>query len=176
MSTDDTETEIEPAGATAATDTPTATVEPASKETELRLRRDLAKVREHARAVQAERENAISQIRAESDQRVIRSELRVAAVRSGIIDIDALRLIDTAGLTVAGDGSVEGAETAVANLREAKAYLFEDGRKGHVAAFTSSMPRPTPAPAQPDPVDARTLTREKWQVEKARVLARLRQS
>ena len=148
--------------------------ESTANEVELRLRRDMARFREQARSAQAERDAAIASMRAESDARLIRSELRVAAIKSGIIDTDALRLVDTGHLQVALDGSIEGAEGVIAALKANKPYLFEDSRAASHGSFTTSQPRRPPSPAQPDPVDARTLSRDQWQAERAKVLSRSR--
>ena len=157
-----------------ASDDQPAKVEVPPHDLEVRLRRDMAKFREQARSAQAERDATITALRAENDARLIRSELRVAAMKSGIIDVDALRLVDTAGLSVGHDGAIEGADGAIAALKANKPYLFEDQRAGLFNTFTTSQPRRPPAPAQPDPVDARTLSREQWQAERAKVLSRTR--
>ncbi len=143
-------------------------------EAESRLRREVAKYREQALSAQAERDAAIASMRAETDARLIRSELRTAAVKSGIIDIDALKLVDLTGLTVQADGNIEGADDAIASLKTTKPYLFEDTRASVYSTFTTSQPRRPPTPAQPDVVDARTLSREQWQVERSKFLSRSR--
>ena len=159
-------------------DADTATVdvqqpEVSSADVERRLRREMQKLREQARSAQAERDAAIVSMRAENDKRLITAELRMAAMRSGIIDVDALRLIDAGGLAVGADGVIEGAEDAVLALKSAKPYLFDDLRPGPVM-MTTGQPRRPPTPAQPDVVNARTLSREQWQAERARVLSRHR--
>ena len=141
---------------------------------ERRLRREMTKLREQARSAQAERDAAIVSMRAENDMRLIKAELRVAAMRSGIIDVDALRLIDAGDLVVGPDGSIEGADDAVLALKTAKPYLFDGSRQGAPVLMTTSQPRRPPTPAQPDIVNARTLSREQWQAERARVLSRHR--
>ena len=137
------------------------------------LRRDVELLREEARSAQVERDAAIAAIQAESNSRLIRSELQVIALKSGIVDIDALRLIDASNLRVTAEGGVDGADDAIASLKASKPYLFEDGR-GAMAMFTTSPGRRAPTPAMPDPVDARTLSREQWQAERAKVLSRNR--
>ncbi len=137
------------------------------------IRRDVEVLRQEARSAQAERDAAIAAVQAESNARLIRSELRVVAIKSGIIDVDALRLVDSSDLRVGADGSVDGAEDAIAILKVSKPYLFEEGRSTQLGSTTSPARR-VPAPARPDPVDARTLTREQWQTERAKVLSRSR--
>jgi hypothetical protein len=144
-----------------------------SADVERRLRREMQKLREQARSAQAERDAAIVSMRAENDKRLITAELRMAAMRSGIIDVDALRLIDAGHLAVRPDGVIDGAEDAILALKSAKPYLFDDLRQAPLM-ITTGQPRRPPAPAQPDAVNARTLSREQWQAERARVLSRNR--
>ncbi len=145
-----------------------------TSDVELRLRKDIARFREQARSAQAERDAAITAMRSETDARLIRSELRVAAMRNGIIDVDALRLVDADGLTVGPDGTIDGAEGVIATLKTNKPYLFEDGRIASSTSYTTSQVRRAPAPAEPAMIDARTLSREQWQAERAKMLSRHR--
>lgn len=69
-------------------------------------------------------ENELADVRAKSDQRAIRGELRVEAVRAGIVDLDGLQLLDTAGLAVSEDGTVTGAPGAIQAFRKEKPWLF----------------------------------------------------
>ena len=139
-------------------------------ETEKRLRRDLARAREQARSAVAERDAVVTTLQAESNERLIRSELQLRAVQHGILDLDGLRLLDTRAITIGQDGSVLGAEEALTTFRASKPYLFNQG--GAVARpLTTTARENAPPRAEPEPVDARQLSREQWQVERARLLA-----
>ena len=147
---------------------------------EKRLRRDLARYREQIRIVQSERDanvaaatrdrdDTIAMVRSEATGRVIRAELKAHALKAGIIDLDGLRLADTSKLTLSDEGDVVGAESLIDMLRQEKPYLFSDARAGVSTGTTGQTQRP-PSPATPSAVDARTLTREAWQAERARLL------
>ena len=147
---------------------------------EKRLRRDLARYREQLRIVQSERDanvaaatrdrdDTIAMVRSEATGRVIRAELKAHALKAGIIDLDGLRLADTSKLTLSEDGDVVGAESLIDTLRQEKPYLFSDARAGVSTGTTGQTQRPPP-PASPLAMDARTLSKEAWQAERARLL------
>ena len=140
-------------------------------DTEKRLRRDLARAREQARSAVAERDAVVSTLQAESNERLIRSELQLRALQHGILDLDGLRLLDTRAISVGQDGNVLGAEEALASFRTSKPYLFNQGSLV-VRPLTTTARENAPPRAEPEPVDARQLSREQWQVERARLLAR----
>jgi hypothetical protein len=83
---------------------------------------------------------AASEARAEADRRIIRAELKAHAIRAGIVDLDALKLMDTAGLSLDEAGEVEGAEAALAKFKDAKPHFFAGS-----GASTSSTAKPPPA-------------------------------
>ena len=148
---------------------------------ERKLRREVARYREQARIAQSEREIACATAARERDEgikaareeargRVLQAELKTQAIRSGIVDLDGLRLADLDALTVNDAGDVEGAEQVIATLRERKPYLFTSDKGSTAAGTTAQLQRP-PVPAQPSIVDARGLSREAWQAERDRLLA-----
>lgn len=139
---------------------------------EKRIRRDVARLRDQLRAAQAEHESALSQLRFESRDRLMRAELRSEAMRAGIVDLDGLRLADTTGVVFTDDGSVEGVDAVIARLKETKPYLFHSGKDTASFGATTSPVVRAPAPAAPEWIDARSLTREQWQAERARLLSR----
>lgn len=118
------------------------------------LRTELEKARtEAAAAVDAVRGEltgkltAAEQAAAERDkasrERIMRADLRVAARDAGMVDLDGLKLLDTAALKLADDGSVTNAGEAIAELKKSKPWAFG-------AASTSSTAAPPPAdPGKP---------------------------
>ena len=56
--------------------------------------------------------------------RLVRAELKAAAVKAGMIDLDGLKLADLSAVKLNDDGEVEGADDLLAALKEAKPYLF----------------------------------------------------
>ncbi len=142
------------------------------EDAEKRNRREVTRLRDQLRSAQAEHDAALTTLRAQSRERLLRAELRSEAVRAGIVDLDGLRLADTSAITFADDGGIEGATDVISSLKAAKPYLFANGRdNGNFGVTTSPIAR-APTPAAPELVDARHLTREQWQAERARLLSR----
>ncbi len=142
------------------------------EEADRRSRGELTRLREQLRSAQAEHDAALTTLRAQSRERLLRAELRSEAIRAGIVDLDGLRLADTSVITFGEDGSIEGADSVISTLKTSKPYLFASGKdKASFGATTSPVAR-APVPAAPELVDARSLTREQWQAERARLLSR----
>ena len=98
---------------------------------------DAAAAAEKARADAATATAALSE---RATQRVINAELRAAAARAGIVDLDAVKLFDASAIKAAEDGSVTIPDDFFAKAKEAKPYLF-----GAPPADTSSRQKPPPA-------------------------------
>ena len=56
--------------------------------------------------------------------RLLQAELRTAAVRAGMVDLDGLKLLDTSQVTLNDRDEVVGAEALMAQMRRAKPWLF----------------------------------------------------
>jgi len=87
-----------------------------------------------------------------ANERVIRAELKVAAQKAGMIDLDGLKLADVSKVTLEADGTVKGADELMTALKEAKPYLFGNATKG------SSNPNPPPPPGDTQPKKAKDMT------------------
>jgi hypothetical protein len=85
-------------------------------------------------------ERRLAEIEHEAQARVVRAELKVEAVRAGIVDLDGLKLLDLKNVELTSDGELCNAAELVAQLRRAKPWLF---------GGTSSSSRANPPPAQP---------------------------
>ncbi len=72
--------------------------------------------------------------------RLVRAELKVEAVRAGMVDLDGLKLLDLEEVQLNSDGEIENAAHLMAQLRRAKPWLF--------GGTSSSSPANAP-PAQP---------------------------
>ena len=148
---------------------------------EKKLRREVVLYREQARIAQSERESAcaaairerdeaVAAAREDAQSRILHAELKTHAIRSGIVDLDGLRLADLGGLSFSEAGEVQGAEEVISALRQRKPYLFAADRSGTATGTTAQLQRP-PSPAQPTTVDARSLSREAWHAERNRLLS-----
>ncbi len=85
-------------------------------------------------------EKRIAEIEAASNARLIRSELKGEALRAGMVDLDGLKLVDSAALKINEQGEVEGVAALMTQLRRSKPWLF--------GSASSSSPA-TPPPSQP---------------------------
>jgi hypothetical protein len=59
-----------------------------------------------------------------AEQRVIFAELKVEAMRAGIIDLDGLKFLDLTEIHLADDGSIAGGSESIRHLKRAKPWLF----------------------------------------------------
>jgi ribosomal protein L29 len=97
----------------------------------------------------------------------IRAELKVAAQKARLIDLDWLKLVDMSKVTLEDDGTVKGADELMAALKEAKPYLFgkhaRDMTPQEAAAKLAEL-RKGPAP---EPLDMSKTAREMTPAERA---------
>ncbi|AVA33356.1 hypothetical protein C3Z06_06770 [Cupriavidus metallidurans] len=91
-----------------------------------------------------------------ADQRVIRAELKAAALKAGMVDLDGLKLADLSGVKLNEAGEVEGAEALMEALKKSKPYLFG-------APSTSTHGDP-PKPKNPEAKKATEMTEEEYRV------------
>jgi len=89
----------------------------------------------------AELEARLAELARAHEARLIRAELKSAALAAGMIDLDGLKLADLSGLSIDESGEIAGAEALLAELRRAKPWLF--------AAPSSSSTAAPPPPAGP---------------------------
>jgi ribosomal protein L24 len=67
-----------------------------------------------------------------ANDRIIRAEMKAAALKAGMVDLDGLKLADLSKVKLLEDGSLEGADDLMKALKEAKPYLFGSaGDTGH---------------------------------------------
>lgn len=115
-----------------------------------------------ARAEAAER--ALGDVRRESGEKLKRAELKIEAVRAGMVDLDGLKLIDLDRVAVAEDGSVVDAGAIMVRLKRDKPWLFGASS----SSSTAKAPRAEPARAQ----NARELSVDEWRAARAELLRR----
>jgi hypothetical protein len=75
-----------------------------------------------------------------SEQRVIVAELKVEAMRAGIVDLDGLRLLDTDQIRLDENGNVAGGAELIKQLKQAKPWLFAAPWSSSVAKVPQSRP------------------------------------
>ena len=97
-----------------------------------------------------------------ANQRLVQSELKNHALRSGMIDLDLLKLVDTSGMKPDANGEVPGAAEALSRLQQEKPWIF---------ASSSSSQASVPPAAEPVKArNAMTMTRAEWQAARDRLI------
>lgn len=109
-------------------------------------------------------EQRLAEVEADAQSRIIRAELRAEAVRAGMIDLDGLKLVDTAPLKLTDSGEVEGAAPLMRDLKRAKPWLFGPAS----SSSTAAAPRTEPPRAKL----ATEMTEEEWRAARAELLRR----
>jgi len=109
-------------------------------------------------------EQRLTELQRDTEARVIKAELKVEAVRAGMVDLDGLKLIDLSSLKLNNQGEVDGASQLMAQLRRTKPWLFG-------GAFTSSSA--SAPPAQPPRQKLATeMTDDEYREARAALLRR----
>jgi hypothetical protein len=107
-------------------------------------------------------EHKLAETEQQARDRIIRAELKVEAVRAGIVDLDGLKLLDLKDMELTQEGEVANAAHLVAQLRRAKPWLF--------GGASSSSPA-SPPPAHPPRVKLATeMTDDEYRAARAAIL------
>lgn len=101
-----------------------------------------------------------------ANERVVRSELKAAAIAAGMVDLDGLKLADLSSVKLGADGNVDGAEALMKALKEAKPYLFKQ------PASSSANPGGAPKADEGKAKPATQMTAEEYAKAKAELSKR----
>lgn len=107
-------------------------------------------------------ERQLVETRQLSDARLILAELKIEAVRSGMVDLDCLKLVDLTSLKLNERGEVEEAASLMARLRKTKPWLF--------GASSSSSPTAVPPAQQLRQKLATEMTDAEYRVARTAIL------
>ena len=110
-------------------------------------------------------EAALLRSQSEAEARLVRAELKVEALRAGMIDLDGLKLLDLSEVRLNGQGEVADGGAVLAKLKRAKPWLFGGPASSSVAA---NPPRPEP----PRTRHANELSHEEWLAARAALIRR----
>jgi cell division septum initiation protein DivIVA len=99
---------------------------------------------------QVEAAEKISAAEQRANDRTIRAELRTAAIKAGMVDLDGLKMLDLSSVKLADDGSVEGADALIEAAKKAKPFLFGN-------TVNTSNPNPPPPAKAPAAKSAREM-------------------
>lgn len=126
------------------------------------------KAQEDAARARAEADAALS--RAADVQ--VNSELRLALIRSGVVDPDVASLVDRSALRVEG-GRVVGIDEAVNAFKTAKPHLFGTAPTLPASTATGGT-QPTPSGGNPPPKNVMSMSRQEYEEHKKKTIRDLR--
>lgn len=113
--------------------------------------------------VRAERlEKELVDMTAANRERLVKAEMRVEAVRAGMIDLDGLKLANMTQVSVGEDGEVQGGAALMERLRKDKPWLF---------ARANSSSTASPPPGAPVTQKLATdMSLDEWRLARAELL------
>lgn len=109
-------------------------------------------------------EQRLAEMETQTRARLLHAELKAEAVRAGMVDLDGLKLIDTAKLKLTDAGEVEGVTALMRDLRRSKPWLFGTASSSSTAAVPSAQP--------PEGKPATKMTEAEWRAARAELLRR----
>jgi hypothetical protein len=118
----------------------------------------IAELRARAEAL----ERRLQETERDARSRLMLAELKVEAVRAGMVDLDGLKLLDLKDVELTAEGTVENAPQLMAQLRRAKPWLF--------GSTSSSSPANAPPARPPRQKLATEMTDEEYRAARAALL------
>ncbi|MGJ7529845.1 phage scaffolding protein [Variovorax sp. GB1P17] len=131
------------------------------KADELTKERDTHKTAAEKAALEADEK--VKSTNTAAEQRVIRAEMKAAALKAGMVDLDGLKLADLSKIKLTEAGEVEGAEALMDELKKSKPYLFG-------APSTSNTQEPPPR-EKPAAKKVSEMTTAEYETAKAKLTA-----
>ena len=112
----------------------------------------------------AELEKRLQEIEVTTATRLIRAELKMEAIRAGMVDLDGLKLVDSSSVKIGDDGDVLGATALMIQLRRAKPWLFGGSSSSSAAA--------APPAQAPEGRLATKMSYDEWRLARSELLKR----
>ncbi len=106
----------------------------------------------------------VESLRGSARQSTMMADLRVAAMKAGMIDLDGIKLLDLSAMRVTETGEVPDAPAVMSSLKQSKPWLF--------ASLSTSSPKEAP-PSQPmQQKQAMEMTDDEYLAARALILRR----
>lgn len=116
----------------------------------------------HARLERLERETAVH--RKQTEQRVVLAELKLEAIRAGMIDLDGLQFLNLDEVRPTDNGDAPEVRELIIGLKRAKPWLFSTLSSSSTAKVPSSVPI--------RPKLAKDMSDEEYRVARANIIRR----
>jgi hypothetical protein len=125
---------------------------------------DAAETIDTLRERAAQLEQQVRTMTEQSRTNLVLAELKSEALRAGIVDLDGLKLVDTAELAVNDHGEVTGAAALMDRFKRQKPWLFGGASSSAAAAPPPSQP--------PRPKQAIDMSKDEYRAARAALLRR----
>jgi hypothetical protein len=122
---------------------------------------------EAAAKATTEAEGKVTAATKAADERIIRAELKAAAIAAGMVDLDGLKLADLSAVKLDESGNVTGANELMETLKTTKPYLF----KAPVTSNTNPEGA-APKPGDQKPKAAKEMTAAEYEAAKRALVGR----
>jgi len=109
-------------------------------------------------------ETRLRDVQQAADKRLMQLELRAEAIKSGMVDLDGLKLVEPSEVSIDEQGQVRGAAALMGRLRRDKPWLF--------GAASSSSSAGVPAHTPSRVKLATEMTLDEWRAARAELLRR----
>lgn len=130
------------------------------------VRHEMEDLLSRQKALQKSHEEALLQVRQESNKEVLKTALRAEAIRLGAHNPDdVVRLIDTSHVRREDDGSLVGVNEVLEQARRDRAYLFGEPTRSGAVWGTTIVPN-APQPGGLEPFDARAASQRDYETRK----------
>lgn len=103
-----------------------------------------------------ESDEKVSAAQKAANDRIIRAELKAAAVKAGMVDLDGLKLADLSKVKLNDAGEIEGADALMEEMKKTKSYLFSS-----TTSTSNTDPKPKPSDNKPKKVSEMTEAERK---------------
>lgn len=107
-------------------------------------------------------ERKLNDLHHQMDVRLIRSEMKVEAIRAGMVDLDGLKFLDLSDAELNDEGEVPDAAERMTKLKKAKPWLF--------GTSSSSSPLMPPLALSPRQKHASDMTNAEYAAAKAALI------
>ena len=114
--------------------------------------------------IKQEGDEVLTKTQQQANERIMRAELKAAALKAGMVDLDGLKLADLSQVKLTEDGDVDGADELMETLKKSKPYLFG------VKTDTSTTKNPPP-PKSPEARNAKDMTDEEYEKSKREMIS-----
>lgn len=116
------------------------------------------------RARNEQLETSLKEARASAEKQLVHLELKAEALKSGMVDLDGLKLIEHSDVSVDENGQVRGVAAVMSRMRRDKPWLFTPASSSSFASIPANVPSKAKL--------ATEMSLDEWRTARAELLRR----